>query len=657
MFKPLEMVRVVLQVLHSDAAKVTHVIAKQGLFHLLDSQKFSKYAEKANVSGQDFQDLMSRYTGLEQELKNLFNTLSIGRTPRKDIEIEPAKEVQVIEDAVKRTQQELSNLSGKVERLEKQRTEKSHQLELLQSIASTGPDLETIRKFTYFYKAVGFIVTKDIPRFEASLGSINYILVPLTTIERRSLIIVLCSPKDKDTLDRALKSAYFERIELPGIRQGTIDEVIEHLGQDIEKIVEEKAKLNQELRETQTQVVKELQELREKVSLALLILRAQQHYGKGSRSYIILGWVPKNQIDDFRKEILDVTEGRARFDISEPELVEEVRQGKLKIPILFNNPYLIRPFESIVFNYGTQDYREVDPTPVVAVSFLLMFGMMFGDIGHGFILFLLGYGLFKKFYQLMDYAIIVMECGVSSAVFGLLYGSIFGVEHWIPAVLFHPAENINTFMMFAVGLGVVMISLGVILNIINSFQRKDYESGVLGHYGIFGGVFYWITVGLGLKYAIYGNLGLSTEALIFLLGIPLGIIFFREPLGHMLFKPHQEGEKIFPSGVGMFIMEAVIDVIDVVVRYLAGTVSFVRTAAFALAHGGLFIAVFSMAEILEQLRGGGLWYWVTIFLGNVLIIALEGLVVSIQTIRLEYYEFFSKFFKGGGERFQPLKME
>jgi V/A-type H+-transporting ATPase subunit I len=269
----------------------------------------------------------------------------------------------------------------------------------------------------------------------------------------------------------------------------------------------------------------------------------------------------------------------------------------------------------------------------------------------------MGYWFFKKFYQFMDYGIIVMECGVSSAIFGILYGSIFGVEHWIPALWFHPAENINHFMKFAIGLGVFMISAGVILNIINSFQRKDYEAGILGHYGIVGGLFYWICVGLGLKYAIHGHLGVSTTTLMLLLAVPLGVIFFREPLGHVLFKPHDKGGKIFPSGIGLFVMEAVIDVMDVIIRYLGNTVSFIRTAAFALAHGGLFIAVFSLADILGQLKGGGLWYWIVIVLGNVVIIALEGLVVSIQTIRLEYYEFFSKFFKGGGERFKPLTIE
>lgn len=94
----------------------------------------------------------------------------------------------------------------------------------------------------------------------------------------------------------------------------------------------------------------------------------------------------------------------------------------------------------------------------------------------------------------------------------------------------------NRFMAFAIGLGVVMISLGVILNIINAFKRKDYEAGILGHYGIAGGVFYWMCVGLGLKYAIQGHLGISTTTLIVLLAIPLAGIFFREPLGHILFK-------------------------------------------------------------------------------------------------------------------------
>ena len=655
MFKPLEMVKVVLQILHSDGAKVTHVIAKQGLLHLLDSHAQSKESE--TLFPDNPQQLITQYATLDQELKTLFQQLSLGRTIQKETSVEPAKEVDAIQDAVERIRKALQSVSNQILSIDRQRDEKRSQANLLRSIAAAASDLHTYEQFSYFHKVIGFIETKDISRLEASLASTHSMIVSLATIERRSLIVAFCSPKDRDIIERALKSSFFEEVSLPSLTQGSVDETVSNLEVEARELDARKAELSKELRETQQEVVKELQTLREKVSLALVILKAQLLYARGSRSYLIQGWVPKDRIETLQKEVMRVTEGRARFDISEPEMIEDVRQGKLKIPILFNNPYLIRPFETIVFNYGTQDYREVDVTPFVAVSFLLMFGMMFGDVGHGAILFGLGYLLFSKFYQFLDYAIIVMECGVSSAIFGLLYGSIFGVEHWIPALWFRPAEDINYFMTIAGILGIVMISGGIVLNIINSFRLKDYASGILGHYGIVGGLFYWTAVGLGLKYAIYGNLGVSTEVLIVLLGLPLGVMFFREPLEHMFFSAHAHGGKVFPSGVLMFLLESAIDTADVVVHYVAGTVSFLRTAAFALAHGGLMVAIFTLTDMLSNVTGSGLWQSIVIIFGNVLVIALEGMVVSIQTVRLEYYEFFTKFFKGGGERFQPLKLE
>ena len=102
-------------------------------------------------------------------------------------------------------------------------------------------------------------------------------------------------------------------------------------------------------------------------------------------------------------------------------------------------------------------------------------------------------------------------------------------------------------------------------------------------------------------------------------------------------------------------LEGVIEVVDGTIRFVANTISFIRIAAFALAHAGLFIAVFSLADTLNRMGGGGVVYWLTIGLGNVVIILLEGLVVSIQIVRLEYYEFMSKFFHGGGEPFKPLE--
>ena len=147
------MVKVALQILHSDSAKVTHVIAKQGLLHLLDYQKVSPSSE--GISNEDAQELLSHYAALDQELKGLFANLSIGRTLYKDATIEPAKEIHAVEDAVRRIQKNLSSTSEQITKLDTQRQEKRSQATVYRSIADAAPELRSLRNFSYFYKAVG----------------------------------------------------------------------------------------------------------------------------------------------------------------------------------------------------------------------------------------------------------------------------------------------------------------------------------------------------------------------------------------------------------------------------------------------------------------------------------------------------------------------
>ena len=102
------------------------------------------------------------------------------------------------------------------------------------------------------------------------------------------------------------------------------------------------------------------------------------------------------------------------------------------------------------------------------------------------------------------------------------------------------------------------------------------------------------------------------------------------------------------------LVESVVEVLDTVISSISNTATFIRLAAFALSHAGLFMATFSVADAVSHTAGGTIGAVLVIVLGNVVIIALEGLIVSIQSIRLEYYEFFSKFYSGGGEEYRPL---
>jgi V/A-type H+-transporting ATPase subunit I len=403
-------------------------------------------------------------------------------------------------------------------------------------------------------------------------------------------------------------------------------------------------------------------ELREKAFIARMLLKAQQKFGKIDHTYFLTGWLPVHLYDTLKDRLMAATKGKAIIDRVDPEEVREVREGIVKIPILFNNPMLIRPFERLTMLYGTPSYQEVEPTVFLAVSFILLFGMMFGDVGHGLVLFLAGLYIFRRIYRFMDYGIILMECGVSSAIFGVLYGSIFGIEDLIPALWLHPMRDIESFMKVSGLIGVGMISLGLILNLVNIFKQKSWHE-LAGSSGLAGALLYWLLAGLGIRYMVAGEpLSWEIAAAKTAGALLLGIIILHRPVLAWLKKKkaEKEGEQQpLPTGPGMgaLLLESTIEALDGVLRFLANTVSFVRVAAFALTHAALFIGVFSIADMVARGSGKGLSYYLTIVLGNIVIIVLEAMVVSIQTIRLEYYEFFSKFFRGGGQPFKPVVEE
>lgn len=337
--------------------------------------------------------------------------------------------------------------------------------------------------------------------------------------------------------------------------------------------------------------------------------------------------------------------------------LREVREGVIRIPILFNNPLLINPFERLTSLYGTPRYKEVEPTIFFALSFLLIFGMMFDDVGHGVVLFFLGHLIFRRFYKYMDYGIILMECSFFSALFGFLYGSIFGIEDVMPPLWFRPLDDIAYFVKVALVFGVALVSLGLVLNVINALRLKEYE-GLLSASGLAGALFYWVLVGLGLKYLLTGQL-VRRELTVFgwVGAVLMAIIIVHRPLHRLLVKREHLGEVVKRQGFFTEIIESTVEFFDDIIRYLANTISFIRVAAFALAHAALFIAVFSIANLVAHEKPGGVPYWLVLIVGNIVIILLEGLVVSIQVVRLEYYEFFSKFFRGGGEKFRSFDRE
>ena len=358
---------------------------------------------------------------------------------------------------------------------------------------------------------------------------------------------------------------------------------------------------------------------------------------EGVEHYILYGWMAKKDAKKLQREIA--------MDETVNCVEEEPGEGlSSKPPTKLKNPRILKPFEMFVEMYGLPAYHEMDPTLFIALTYTFMFGVMFGDVGQGACLALGGFFLYKM--KKMRLAGIVAVAGVWSVIFGFLYGSLFGFEEAIPALWMKPMDNIMTTLMLAIGFGAALILVAMVLNMVNAVRAKEYGRLLFNQSGLAGLACYGFVVFCALLFAT-GH-GLPATVLIGVaVGVPLVAILMKEPLSHLI---ERKGH-IFPEGSKvMFFVEALVEGFDVVLSYATNTISFVRVGAFALSHAGMMGVVMTLAG-LEK----GNPNWIIIILGNILVACLEGLVVGIQVLRLEYYEMFSRFYTGNGKPFVSFK--
>jgi V/A-type H+-transporting ATPase subunit I len=647
MFKSVPLVLVNIQVAEAEVSRATAILAHLRIMHLVNLVETP--LGKLGYMGEMERDLLNRYQQLGEEVDRWAQALEI---PPQVVEIppdlDPARDIYPLEERVEQIREQagpvlaqFQEAAGELARLKK------HQ-ENLEWLRPTGLEPATLTALKFAYLAPGWLPSDNLPRLEEALERVHHGLIPVARAEGRTLILAGGLARDREVLGQALKGAFFEPLDLPAAA-GSLEEVLAELKTRIQALEESRGKLKEQLGALKAEVGPELTLMRNRIDLSRTLLRARVLFGKVDRSYLISGWIPAALVEKLRETLAQEIGAQAEVEVLSPEAIPGAREGVLKIPILFNNPYLLRPFERLTTAYGTPSYGEVEPTAFLALSFLLMFGLMFGDVGQGAVLFGLGYLIFHRFFRYTDYGIILMECGVASIVFGALYGSVFGVAGLLPVLWFAPLKNINYFIKVALIFGVACISLGLILSFINALR---YQRVPLPAAALLAALFYWILAGLGLRYLLTGALKWDFWVAVGVSGATLGLGAL-VLLQRLWLAPPEKGPA--GEGRGLKLLEGAIEVVDGTVRYVANTISFIRIAAFALAHAALFIAVFSLAETLGRMGGGGVAYWLTILLGNVVIILLEGLVVSIQIVRLEYYEFMSKFFRGGGEPFKPLE--
>lgn len=301
--------------------------------------------------------------------------------------------------------------------------------------------------------------------------------------------------------------------------------------------------------------------------------------------------------------------------------------------------------------YGLPSYYDIDITAFVAVTYTLLFGIMFGDMGQGLVLMLGGLLFWKKTGSSLGK--ILVPCGFSSMVFGFVFGSVFGFEEMLNPVYaklgwngkpLEVMDSINTVLLFAIGIGVALVILAMVINVITFLKKGKLGSALLTENGLAGIAVY--VGGANLAYGFMAGEGLfPTKISVALLGVGMVVLFLKEILVPLV----DEGKLHKPESIMDFVLQNLFECIEYVLSYFSNTVSFLRVGAFVIVHASMMMVVFTLAGDASTPKG-----LIVVAIGNVVVIALEGLLSGIQGLRLELYEMFSRFYEGGGRPFNAI---
>ena len=513
-------------------------------------------------------------------------------------------------------------------------------------INSKNLDFGRLGELNYFDYEIGSLSRESRQKLRQNYENISSVVLNIGRIKdpEEDIQIIIFPKQLKEETSKLLRSLNWEPLNIPDGLHGTVSGILEKTEEEIQRLSEEINEWTDTLSTEIEKLKQRINKIHTSVRLEERIVKLERDIDFGETAFVMNAWIKK----DDRKEVKRIFASTSdRLIIEEKNANEMERQ--VIVPTHIKTNLFTKPFESIVRLYGIPSYTELDPTPFLAVTFCLMFGIMFGDLGQGLIYILMGLFLHKKSATAGQ---ILTRLGACSMLFGLVYGSFFGLEKqelpWLPSLIGRPLDpqNIPGILLAGVVIGVAFLTISYGMGIVNAFLRKDIGAGLLSKTGIAGYVFY-ISLIL-LLVSASGVISIPTAPVYAGLLISLLTMLLKTPLNNILLRR----KPLLNESVGAYFTESFFEAFETVLTTLSNAISFVRIGAFALNHAGLFLAFWALSEMMPNF----ILKLTMLILGNLLILTLEGLVVLIQGLRLEYDEMFSKYFQGEGVDFRPVRI-
>jgi V/A-type H+-transporting ATPase subunit I len=544
------------------------------------------------------------------------------------------QQVKILKKTVDEHNAALSNLQEKTEQL-------NHTKNMLTNMEKMGVDLATIEELKLIHIGIASVPHKNLLHLEVALLDYPVIVHRCYQTKEIDFVCFALPSRHRQDIEKIFKTHHSEIFQISEDLPHDVTLALKEVGDQLKETQNRERQVISELKNLAKENQSQLTTWEETSQNILALLDAKRKILQSGNLASIKGFVPQKKFHAFTKKVQEDLEGKVLVVENQPVPAADP-------PSMISHSRFIKPFEEITQLYGLPHYDELDPTPIIAITFPLIFGLMFGDMGHGLLLLVGGASLgklIKKGQAIKNVCWILAACGAGSIIAGALFGEFFGIRVFTP-LWFSPFDNVFLFLIFSLIVGVLQIVSGIVLEMTNFLLKHNTVDALLTSVPKI--AFY---VGAVFLIAVYQlNFGAWFEGPILMVIVPFAVL--------VLGKPILIAAGRFPRNEEDSFMQRIFEGGDLITRLLSNTISYTRILALLMAHWALILVVYTVvgligsASVLTLILSG-----IVVVAGNIFVIALEGLIVFIHTMRLHFYEWFSKFYIGTGTPFSPFKQK
>jgi V/A-type H+-transporting ATPase subunit I len=636
-----------------DVEPVLEALSSFGEFHIEQADDGKSSLTVYNQSIQRVEDSLTTINEITkqliQEKPDFYDIFRISQPTKIHV---TAENWQALSDStcqeVSTLKKEVNDFNASLSSLEEKTTQLNHLKDILKTLDGMEADLATIEGLKLIHITIASVPHKNFDGLKTALTGFPIVLQRCYLNKDFDFACLAMPNKHREEIEGILKIHHARIFLIPEDLPHDTSEALKEVNNRIKENKRQEKTVLTALNKLGKENRNKLASWHETTENVLALLQAKRKILESGRLATVKGFVPKKKFQELNRKVHSL--------LGEKVLVLENETAEVEDPpTKMSHSRFIAPFEELTKLWGIPHYDELDPTLIMAITFPLVFGLMFGDVGHGLILLAGGLTLgilIKRNQAIKNLCWIIAACGASAIFIGLLYGEFFGTELFAP-LWFRPFNSVFDFLIFSLLVGVVQITSGLILEMVNFLLKHNVIDAVLTtapKIAFYVGAVYLIAV-----YQL--NLGLWFSGPILLIIAPFLFLVFAKPIfltagefsqrsienQNKKGESNSLGERIFESG-------------DQVTRLLSNTISYARILALLMAHWALLLVTYTIAgqigvaSIPALIISG-----IIIVGGNIFVLALEGLIVFIHSLRLHFYEWFSKFYQDSGSEFKAFK--